>query len=256
MIAAIIQARMGSVRFPDKVMKIIVGKPMLWHQINRLRKSELIEKLIIATTDKIQDRIIIDFAKENNILYFAGSEEDVLDRFYYSAKKFKVETIVRITGDCPLIDPSLVDMLINFYIDNKNQYDIVHNGTTYPNGILETEVFSFNILKKTWKNAKLPSEREHVTSYIWKNPEMFGQATVENSKDLSYLRLVVDYEKDFKLVKIIFQNLYKEDGMFYSEDIVRFLNQNPELIILNNNIARNEGYLKSISKDKILKYSK
>ena len=256
MIAAIIQARMGASRFPDKVMKIIVGKPMLWHQINRLRKSELIEKLIIATTDKIQDRIIIDFAKENNILYFAGDEEDVLNRFYYSAKKFKVETIVRITGDCPLIDPSLVDMLINFYIDNKNQYDIVNNGTTYPDGVLETEVFSFNILKKTWKNAKLSSEREHVTSYIWKNPEMFRQATVENSKDLSYLRLVVDDEKDFKLVKIIFKNLYKEDGMFYFEDIVRFLNQNPELILLNNNTIRNEGYLKSISKDKILKYSK
>jgi len=256
MIAAIIQARMASSRFPDKVMKIIVGKPMLWHQINRLRKSELIEKLIIATTDKIQDRIIIDFAKENNILYFAGSEEDVLNRFYYSAKKFKVETIVRITGDCPLIDPSLVDMIINFYLDNKNQYDIVHNGTTYPDGIVETEVFSFNILKKIWENAKLPSEREHVTSYIWKNPEMFRQATVENSKDLSYLRLVVDNEKDFKLVKIIFQNLYKEDEMFYLEDIVKFLNQNPELITLNSDTIRNEGYLKSISEDKIIKYSK
>jgi spore coat polysaccharide biosynthesis protein SpsF len=256
MIAAIIQARMGSVRFPDKVMKIIVGKPMLWHQVNRLRKSKLIEKIIIATTDKTQDRIIIDFAKENNILYFAGSEEDVLDRFYYSAKKFKVETVVRITGDCPLIDPSIVDMIINFYLDNKNQYDIVHNGTTYPDGIVETEVFSFNILKKTWENAKLLSEREHVTSYIWKNPEMFRQATVENSKDLSYLRLVVDDEKDFKLVKIIFQNLYKEDGMFYLDDIMKFLNQNPELITLNSSTIRNEGYLKSISEDKILKYSK
>ena len=254
MIAAIIQARMGASRFPDKVMKIIVGKPMLWHQINRLKKSELIEKIIIATTNKIQDRTIVDFAKENNILYFAGSEEDVLDRFYYSAKKFKVETIVRITADCPLIDPLLVDMIINFYIDNKNQYDIVNNGTTYPDGVLETEVFSFNILKKTWKNAKLSSEREHVTSYIWKNPEMFRQATVENSKDLSHLRLAVDYEKDFKLIKTIFLNLYKEDDMFHLEDIVKFLNQNPELIILNNNIIRNEGYLKSISKDKILKY--
>ena len=252
-IGAIIQARMGSSRFPGKVMKTIIGKPMLWHQINRLRKSELIEKIIIATTNKIQDRTIVDFAKENNILYFAGSEEDVLDRFYYTAKKFKVETIVRITADCPLIDPSLVDMIINFYIDNKNQYDIVHNGATYPVGILETEVFSFNILKKTWKNAELSSEREHVTSYIWKNPEMFRQATVENSKDLSHLRLVVDYEKDFKLIKTIFQNLYKEDDMFHLEDIVKFLNQNPELIILNNNIIRNEGYLKSISKDKILK---
>jgi len=253
MIAAIIQARMGSSRLPDKVMKIIVGKPMLWHLINRLRKSELIEKLIIATTNKTQDRKIIDFAKENNVLYFAGSEKDVLDRFYYSAKKFKVETIVRITGDCPLIDPSLVDMIINFYIDNKKKYDIVHNGNTFPDGVLETEVFSFDILKKTWENAKLSSEREHVTSYIWKNPEMFRQATAENSKDLSYLRLVVDDEKDLKLVKIIFQNLYREDSMFYLEDIVRFLNKNPGLTMLNKNTIRNEGYLKSISKDKILK---
>jgi len=252
MIAAIIQARMGSSRFPNKVMKIIVEKPMLWHQINRLRKSKLIEKLIIATTDKIQDRVIIDFAKENNILYFAGSEEDVLDRFYNCAKKFKVETVVRITGDCPLIDPSLVDMIINFYIDNKNQYDYVHNGNTYPDGILETEVFSFDILKKTWENSKLSSEREHVTPYIWKNPEIFKQATVENNKDLSYLRFVVDDEKDFKLVKIIFQNLYKEDGMFYFEDIVRFINQNPELIKINKNTIRNEGYQKSILKDRIL----
>ncbi|CAG0969978.1 MAG: glycosyltransferase family protein [Candidatus Methanoperedens sp.] len=249
MIVAIIQARMGSTRLPGKVFKDILGKPMLWHIINRLRASKLIERIIIATSDKESDKVILKLAEEVGVEGFAGSEEDVLDRYYHAAKKFEAETIVRITGDCPLIDPQIVDEIIGYYLKNKNILDIVHNGTSYPDGIAETEVFSFAVLEKSWQKARLPSEREHVTSYIWKNPDLFKSATLEYKEDNSFMRFVVDEEKDFMLVTEIFNNLYEKSNIFHYEDILKLLNKKPELIDLNRKTIRNEGYIKSIEKD-------
>lgn len=253
MVVAIVQARMGSSRLPGKTMKEILGKPMLWHMINRLKESKLIEKIVIATTTKERDRIILEFAEKNGLESYAGSEEDVLDRYYQAAKKFGVETIVRLSTDCPLIDPELVDGVIRRYLENRDRLDYAHNGLSYPDGIVETAVFSFTALEKAWREARLASEREHVTAYIWKNPELFRIDTVEYEEDLSDMRLVVDDERDFQLVTEIFHNLYKEGEIFHLKDILHFLGKKPELLELNKRTVRNEGYLKSLAEDRIVR---
>lgn len=253
MITAVIQARMGSSRLPGKTMKDILGKPMIWHMINRLKKSRLIKRMVIATTTKERDRIILEFAEKNGLESYAGSEEDVLDRYYQTAKKFGIETIVRLSPDCPLIDPELVDKVIAHYLENKDKLDYVHNGVSYPDGIVEAEVFSFATLEKAWCEARLASEREHVTPYIRKTPGVFRIATIENEEDLSHLRLVVDDERDFQLVTEIFHNLYKEGEIFHLKDILDFLSKRPELLELNKRTVRNEGYQKSLARDRLVR---
>lgn len=249
-VVAVVQARMGSTRLPGKTMKDILGKPMLWHMVNRLAKSKLIGKMVIATTNKERDKAILEFAEKFNLESYAGSENDVLGRYYQAAKKFGAEAIVRVSADCPLIDPKIVDKIIGYYLANRDQLDYVHNGLSYPDGVVESEVFSFAALEKAWKEARLTSEREHVTSYIWKHPEIFRIATVENNEDLSSLRLVVDDKNDFQLVSEVFKGLYREGEIFHLKDIIDFLRQNPELLELNRSTIRNEGYLKSVAGDK------
>lgn len=253
MVTAIIQARMRSSRLPGKTMKDIVGKPMLWHMINRLRRSKLIEKMIIATTTNEKDRIILEFAEKNGLESYAGSEEDVLDRCYQAAKKFDAKTIARFSPDCPLIDPELVDRVIGYYLENKDRLDYVHSGLSFPEGLADSAVFSLTALEKAWREARLASEREHVTSYIWKNTHLFRVAIVEHEEDLSHIRLSVDEEKDFQVVTEVFRNLYKEGEIFHLRDILRFLDKKPELLELNKDIIRNEGYLKSLAEDKLVR---
>lgn len=252
-VVAIVQARMSSTRLPGKVMREVLGKPLLWYLINRLKGAELIDKIVIATTDKEKDKPILRLARELDIDSFAGSEDDVLDRYYQAAKEYNAEVVVRITADCPLIDPELVDRIIGYYLENEDKLDYVNNGLSFPDGVLETEVFSFASLEKAWHEARLASEREHVSPYIWKTPGIFRIATIENEEDLSHMRLVVDDEKDFQLVSEIFRNLYKEGEIFHLKDIVSFLNKNPELLELNKRTIRNEGYLKSLAEDRIVR---
>jgi spore coat polysaccharide biosynthesis protein SpsF len=253
MITAIIQARTGSSRLPGKTMKEILGKPMLWHMINRLRKSRLIEKMVIATTTKERDKVILEFAKKHHLESYAGSENDVLDRYYQAAKRYGAETIVRASPDCPLIDPEIVDRLIGYYLENKDKVDYVCSGLRFPDGVADSEVFSFAALEKAWREARLLSEREHVTPYIWKNTSLFRTAKVEYEEDLSHIRLVVDDEKDFQLVTEVFKNLYKGGEIFHLRDIMGFLNKNPRLLELNKRTVRNEGYLKSLAEDRIVR---
>ncbi len=250
-IAAIIQARMGSSRLPGKVMKEILGKPVLWHLINRLRCSQLIDKIVIATTDEAEDEPILGLAQEMGIDSFAGSEEDVLDRYYQVAKKYGAEVVVRITADCPLIDPEITDRIIKHYLDNRDKLDYAHTGLSFPDG-LDTEIFSFNALETAWHEATLASEREHVTPYIKKSGK-FRIDTVQCEEDLSHMRWVVDEEKDFQLVTEILKALYKEGKIFHMKDILDFLSKRPELLELNKNTVRNEGYLKSLAEDKHVK---
>ena len=203
MIGAIIQARMGSTRLPGKSLMKILGKSILWHVINRVKSSKYIEKVIVATSNKERDNPIVEEAKLSGVEYFCGSEEDVLDRYYQAAKHFNVSVIVRITADCPLIDPEIIDRNIKTFIDDA-KLDYVHSGLTYPDGIGDCEVFSFSALEKAWKNAKKSGEREHVTPYIWKNPQIFNLKTIEYEKDFSYIKLSVDEKSQFNAVKKIF----------------------------------------------------
>ncbi|KYC54028.1 MAG: 3-deoxy-manno-octulosonate cytidylyltransferase [Candidatus Methanofastidiosum methylothiophilum] len=247
MIAAIIQARMGSTRFPNKMMERVGSKPLISLVIDRVGKSTLIEKVILATTTKKDDDVLIQIAIEKNIDFFRGSENDVLDRFYNAAKKYKVDTIVRITGDCPFIDPVVIDQVIGLHLEAKSDYTSNIKPPTFPDG-LDVEVFSFISLEKAWKEAKLNSEREHVTPYIWKNNKLFKIVNLFNKKDLSNIRLTIDEKEDLVLIKEIIKYINIEN--FTIEDIILTIENNPYMLEINNKIKRNEGYEKSLIEDK------
>ena len=255
-VVAIVLARVGSTRLTQKVLKDIVGKPLLWHVINRLKKAKLIDEIVVATTTKEEDEPIIKLAKDNDVKSYAGSEEDVLDRCYQAAKIHKADVIVRITADCPLIDPNVVDKVINYFLDNDFDYASNTNvgvrvlcKQAYPDG-LDTEVFSFDALERAWKEAKLPSEREHVTPYIWKHSGVFKVGSIECDEDLSHMRWTVDYEEDLMFVREVYKRLYRKGEIFHMKDILTLLRVHPELMNINREIMRNEGYFKSLEKDK------
>ncbi|MFH1709893.1 MAG: glycosyltransferase family protein [bacterium] len=244
---AIVQARMGSTRLSGKVMKEVCDKPLLWHLLYRLKHSKLINKIVIATTTSSKDDVIEKKAAEWDYAVFRGSENDLLDRYYQAALKFKADPIVRITADCPLIDPKIVDMIIKEYLSGI--FDLVGTDVTYPDG-LDVSIYSFHAIEKAWKEAKLPSEREHVGPYITKHPEIFKIKSMSFMQDFSFMRWTVDEEKDYLFVKEIFERLYKEGEMFYTEEILALIKKESTLMKINGNIKRNEGYLKSLKEDR------
>ncbi len=248
MIGAIIQARMGSSRLPNKVLLDLAGKPVLEHIIERVKEAEKIEKIIVATSENKQDSQIVDLAKKTGIDHFQGKEEDVLDRFYQTAKFFQLDDIVRITGDCPMIDPEIIDQVIDLY--QKEQLDYANNSvpSSFPDG-LDVEVFSFQALEKAQAEAKLSSQREHVTMYFWQNPEIFKQRTLKNSVDLSARRWTLDEKQDYQMFKKVFNQLYRKNPNFRLKDALLFFEQNPEIEKINQGIDRNEGLTKSFKQD-------
>lgn len=248
MVLAILQARCSSSRLPQKVLKDILGKPMLLHQIDRINKSKLIDKLVVATSNDISDDIMEKRLTGSNIDVFRGSLDDVLDRYYQCALKYNPDYIVRITGDCPLIDWNIIDMVVKKHINEGNDYTSNALEPTYPDG-LDVEVMNFTVLKKAWVNAKLPSEREHVTPYIYKNRNLFKIGCFKNIENLSELRWTVDELEDFKFVKTIYELLYNDNKYFTIDDILKVLKENPEVGQINSQFKRNEGYLKSIMID-------
>ena len=249
-IVAVIQARMGSTRLPGKVLMDVCGKPILEHVIERTKKCKKVNSIVVATTNKPEDKAIIKLAKRCRVESFAGSEEDVLDRYYQAAKKFKADSIVRITADCPVIDFQIVDEVINEY--TRREYDICGLSGGFPDG-LDVTVFSFKILGDAWRNAKLLSEREHVDTYMWKHPEKFKLGEYIKFNNFAHYRWTVDEEKDLRFIREIFFRLYKPGKIFLTEDILNLLEKEPDLLKINADIIRNEGYQKSIKNDKIVK---
>ena len=239
---------MGSTRLPGKVLKIVDGKnPSLYFTISQLKQCKNIDKIIVATTILKEDDIIENFAKNLGIDVFRGSVEDVLDRYFQCANYFKINTIIRITGDCPLIDPLIVDRGIEIF--QSENYDYVTNTfpRTFPDGN-ETEIFSFNILKKAWENAILPSEREHVTPYFRNQKQNFKIKNFENTIDNSHLRWTVDFPEDLQLVKTLISKI--DSRPIHLEDIFHLIKSEPELIEINNDHEPNEGLKRSLEKDK------
>lgn len=237
-IVAIVQARLGSSRLPGKVMKKICEKTVLEHVYERLKLSKYLNDIVIATTDKYEDKKIIDLCKELGINYFVGSENDVLSRYYNCAKKYNVDVVVRITSDCPLIDSKVLDEMLSFYINNK--YDLVTNAgdeiyRTYPRG-LDIEIFSFNLLKTAYLNANQNYEKEHVTPYIYENG--FNIHYYKNNKNYSKYRLTLDTKEDFALINKIYYELYDNKHDFFLEDIIKVLESNPKLELINKNIKQ------------------
>jgi spore coat polysaccharide biosynthesis protein SpsF len=246
---AIIQARMGSSRLPGKVLMDIAGKPLLWHVINRIKRCATIHQIIVATSTHEEDRAILTLAQQSGVKSFAGSEEDVLDRFYRAATEFNADPIVRITADCPVIDPQIVDEAVQRFL--SGHYDVYGLSGEFPDG-LDVTVFSYAALKDAWNNARLPSEREHVGPYILNHPEKFRQGTFKKFHNLGHMRWTVDEPRDLQFIREIYNRLYTEKEVFLTEDILKLLKKEPDLMNINTDIIRNEGYLKSLQKDKVI----
>ena len=240
-IAAIVQARLGSTRLPGKILKEINNKPMLWHVVNRLSHSKLIDKIIVATTDLAEDDQVQNFCEENNFLFYRGSSEDVLSRYYNAAKSFNAKIIVRITSDCPVIDFSIIDKMLKEFISGTRmeKLDYLSNVLTrsFPRG-LDTEIFTFTVLEKAYNEAIQVSEREHVTPYIYNHPEIFTLRNFSYEKDYSFHRWTVDTQEDFNLIENIYKSLYEKNKMFLFEDILKLFEEHPALIEINQNIQQ------------------
>ena len=234
---AIIQARIGSTRLPKKIFLPLSGKPILWHVYQRVKKSKLIDNVIIATTDLPEDDLVEMFCIENKINYFRGSSDDVLSRYYFTAKSFQSDIIVRITSDCPLIDSNVIDEIIKLFISENADYASNVLERTFPRGY-DTEVFSFSVLEKTFFEAKEKFEREHVTPFIYNHPEIFKLVSYKINKDYSSLRLTIDTQEDYNLIKIIYDSLFDSNNFFNLNDVINFLNNNPELIKINQHIEQ------------------
>lgn len=246
---AIIQARVASVRLPGKVLIKILDKTILEYVIERVKRAKQIDDVIVATTEKEEDIQIVHLANMLNAHAYRGSEEDVLDRFYRAATLFGAEHIVRVTADCPLIDPRIIDEVIGRYFDSGADYCSNVLEETFPDGE-DVEVFSFDALRHAWGNANLMSEREHITPYIKKNPGIFKLANVKNNLDLSDKRWALDRKEDLEFIRTVIESLYPVNPNFGIDDILNFLEYNPDLENINKGIARNEGYLKSLREDK------
>jgi spore coat polysaccharide biosynthesis protein SpsF (cytidylyltransferase family) len=237
---------MGSSRLPGKVMqKIDKTKTILDYVITQLQAAKKIEKILVATTNLTEDDIICDHLSLLNIDCCRGSSEDVLDRYYQCAKKYSINTIVRITADNPLIDPNVVDMIVDEYRHSKCDLATNTMDRTFPYGT-EVEVFSFEVLEKAWKNAKKPSEREHVTPFIRDPQNEFSLVNIYNKQDFSHLRYTVDRIEDLKLVIEIAKNIPSRPIL--TRDIVELYKNRPEIFEINKNV-KHDGYLSSLKKD-------
>lgn len=235
----IIQARMGSTRLPGKVLKLILGQPILARMIDRVKLAKTLDQIIIATSTKSADSAIVRLAKKLNIAYFRGPETDVLSRYYQAAQKFSADPIVRLTGDCPLIDPSIIDQAVTAF--KADSYDYVSNvhRRSYPRG-MDVEVFSFKALKTAWSTTRSSYDREHVTPFIYNPSNNFKLKHIIAPSGLHRpeLRLVVDEMADLKLVRQIYRWLYPQKPQFKLEDILHLLDQHPQLISLNRSVAQ------------------
>jgi len=238
-IVAIIQARMGSTRLPGKVMKSILDKPVILWDIDRVSLSKLIDEVVIALPDGGENDIIVTTVKNYNdeIIITRGSEDDVLERYYHAAVQTNADVVVRITSDCPLIDPVVVDNVIEQFLNNDCDYCSNALVQTYPRG-LDTEVFSFSALEKSWNEAKKEYEREHVTPYIWENPYKFRLLNVPNNTDLSHFRWTLDTQEDFDFLEAVYKKIYPGKQHFLMNDVLDLLNKEPELIEINKNVEQ------------------
>lgn len=214
-----------------------------------MQHAKLLDKIVLATTMRAIDTPLVDLVQAQGISVYRGECDDVLDRYFKAATQYHAQVIVRITGDCPLIDPHVIDTVVQVFLQHHYEYVTNTLQPTYPDG-LDVEVFSYETLTKAWKEAALASEREHVTAYIRNHPEKFTQYDVKNPVDLSKLRWTVDHQEDLEFVREIFKRLYTKEKIFYMEDILTLLEEHPELQELNAGIQRNEGYLRSLKQDK------
>lgn len=244
---AIIQARMGSSRLPGKVLKELAGKPVLWHVIHRVKRSQMIDEVVVATSFREEDLEIVKYCADRGIRVFVGSDEDVLDRYYQAARLLEPKNVVRITADCPLHDADVIDRIIEKHISEDNDYTSNTMEETFPDG-LDCEIMKFSVLKDAWEKAVMASEREHVTQYIIKNSS-YKKGSVTSPLYRGDERWTLDTGEDYKFIKDVFSKLYHVNPWFGAGDVYSLLDAEPGLRDANKGITRNEGLLKSLKND-------
>ena len=245
---AIIQARMGSTRLPSKSLVEICGRPLLGHVIDRVGACQVVQELVVATTLDPTDDVLAAFVRAQGVPAYRGSPEDVLDRYSQAARLSGADVVVRITADDPFKDPDVIDLVAGTLLANP-AVDYASNTLepTYPEG-LDVEVFRAAALERAWREAGLPSEREHVTPYLWKHPELFRLANVRQTPDRSALRWTLDYPEDLEFARAIYTRLYLGQA-FGQREILALLDREPGLQAINAGRIRNAGYLQSLAKD-------
>jgi spore coat polysaccharide biosynthesis protein SpsF len=234
-VVAILQARMGSLRLPGKVLENIAGQSMLHRVVSRLRVSELIDDLIVATTTLAKDDSIVEECQHCGVPSYRGDETDVLDRYFRAAESERADVVVRITSDCPLIDPEVTDKTIRAFLREQPAYASNTLVRSYPRG-LDTEVISRSALTRAWQDARQAYEREHVTPYIIEHPAQFQLLSVTADQDYSAHRWTVDTPEDLAFVRAIFAR--HEGGIFSWRDVLKLLEREPELADLNRSIVQ------------------
>ena len=236
-VVGVIQARMGSSRLPGKTLMDVAGKPMLQHVVERLSRAARIDEVVVATSTHAQDQVILDFAEGMGVRAVAGSEGDVLARYVMAAVESSADLVVRVTADCPLVDPVLSDLVIERYIQEHADYAANCIRQTYPRGV-ETEVFSAAKLAAIDRLTSKKYEREHVTPYFYEHPESFNLVFLEAQGELHRpdLRLCVDTPEDMTLIRTLFERLGADSNAFSMLDVVRLMTREPELRAINERV--------------------
>jgi len=235
-VVAIIQARMGSTRLPGKVMMPIGDKSMLARVVSRVRRALTVNETVVATSTKPQDDPIVEECEALNVACFRGSEEDVLDRYYQCARQCGADVIVRITADCPMIDAGIIDLAVTTFFQRKADYASNGLQRTFPRG-LDTEVLSFDALKRTWEEAKLDFQRAHVTPYIHRNPKTFHLEPILAGTDTSQFRWTVDTQEDLKLVRTLYARFGNSDAFSWM-DALMLMKIDPNLAKINQHVEQ------------------
>jgi spore coat polysaccharide biosynthesis protein SpsF len=238
-VVAIVQARMGSTRLPGKVLAPVLGRPLLSYLVERLRRCRFIDEAVIATTTEPKDSVIVEYCASEGVSCFRGSELDVLERYAVAARSFHADIVVRISADSPVIDPALVDEMVDDFVRSSPPCDYLSNtiAQTYPLG-MNAEVFSSIALRAAAANTTLPYDREHVTPYIYHNPNRFRICTKHHVRDLSATRLTVDTPEDFTMVASVIERLYPANPEFGLGDIIALLDAQPSLRSINAHICQ------------------
>lgn len=250
MMLALLQARVSSTRLPGKVLLPILGEPMLFRQVERLQRCRQIVRLVVATSIDPSDDLIAAECAPRGIDCARSSLDDVLDRFVVAARPFQPQAVVRLTGDCPLADPELIDEVIRFF--RAGSYDYVSNSDPpgFPDG-LDVEVIRFSCLLQAHREAVLPSHREHVTPFLRAHPDRFRLGNYASAVDRAHLRWTVDEPQDFEFVRQVYEQIYPVNPAFTSGDVLALLANQPELLRINAGIERNEGLKKSLCADAV-----
>lgn len=238
-VVIISQARISSTRLPGKVLKEVLGKPLLQYQIERLWRVRNISNVVVATTQSVPDDPVANLCKSLGCAVYRGSETDVLGRYYHAAKAHAADVVVRITADSPLIDPGVIEQVIQSYRRHVSEYDYVSNTVmrTYPRG-MDTEVFPVRVLGEAFREARLDYEREHVTPFLYMHPERYRIGNVSYHVDVSQHRWTVDTSEDFELICRIIEALAGEHSVFTLEDMLRLLEQHPEWALINAHVEQ------------------